>query len=145
MIKYVKGDIFNSTANLLVNPVNSVGIMGAGLARQFKNRYPVMFKDYKEDCKKGLYVGGSCKIYGEVACLATKQHWKDPSQLRYITDGLRRLWLQMYGKKITSVAIPRLGCGLGGLDWDDVKQLIEFRFRNYHKIPNSVLFLMMVD
>ena len=125
----VHGDIFNSEAQLLVNPVNCVGAMGKGLALQFKNRYPDMDRQYREDCKNGLVKTGNVIIYAVpdgklVANLPTKDHWRRPSRMEYVVDGLENLLEQMRLRELQSVAIPALGAGLGGLEWDDVEQAI---------------------
>lgn len=127
MITFLKGNIFDSTCDILVNPVNTVGVMGAGLALKFKSRYPGMFQRYFDDCRAGLLHVGSVKLYPVefgtkfVACFPTKQHWKKPSEMIWLDAGLEDLKLKLHGR---SCAIPRLGCGLGGLYWNDVRELI---------------------
>ena len=132
MIKYVKGNILESDAEALVNPVNCVGVMGAGLAKQFKAKYPEMFDKYKELCKQGKFHGGHIHIY-QIKCkrrfiinFATKVHWKDKAKLDYIKFGLGTLvYFLKYTPLIKSSAIPALGCGCGGLNWQDVKEIME--------------------
>lgn len=120
MIKYVKGNILESDAEALVNPVNCVGVMGAGLAKQFKAKYPEMFDKYKELCKQGKFHGGHIHIYqikGKrrfIINFATKVHWKDKAKLDYIKFGLGTLvYFLKYTPLIKSIAIPALGCGDG--------------------------------
>lgn len=133
MIRYVNGDLFKSKADALVNPVNSVGVMGAGLAKKFKEKYPDMFDKYRELCKQGKFYGGYIHIYqirGEkrfIVNFATKEHWKDKSKIEYIIAGLATLHdiLRYTPIPIKSIAIPALGCGYGGLKWDEVKEAIE--------------------
>ena len=131
----IRGDIFNPPVPVeaVVNPVNCVGVMGAGLALQFKKRYPEMFTDYKAAALRGFIQLGlvncwacpSNSKFKYILNFPTKQHWKDPSRLAAVKDGLSDLvmWVQILD--IKSIAIPALGCGLGGLDWHDVKPLIE--------------------
>lgn len=125
-------NILDDDAEILVNTVNCVGVMGAGVALDFKNRFPKMFVKYKADCMKGLYVPGA--VYFEpfddgpkrlICNFTTKNHWKFNSQYEWIITGLYQLrnFLKYSDKK--SIAIPPLGCGLGGLDWTIVKQLIQ--------------------
>lgn len=132
MITYIKGNIFESKADVLVNPVNTVGIMGAGLAKQFKDQFPNMYEAYKMLCKIGVVETGSIVWFNgsdrTIANLPTKRHWKNPSKLEWISEGLNALHNDMYRGGYTSVALPKLGCGLGGLKWEVVKDLIELEF-----------------
>lgn len=134
MIKYVSGDIFNSKADVIVNPVNLVGIMGAGLAKQFKERYSKMFSIYKKACNKRLFVKGTLMLIQEedhrVLLFPTKNHWKDKSELDFISKGLLKFVMTYQERGIKSVAFPRLGCGLGGLKWEDVKPIMELYLEN---------------
>ena len=129
MIKYVNGDIFESECQTLVNPVNTVGVMGAGLARNFAISFPGMASEYCHLCQIGLFTIGKLWIWrtGErwVMCFPTKKDWRDPSRLEYIEAGLKNLVDTYETRGITSIALPKLGCGLGGLSWPDVKSLIE--------------------
>lgn len=129
MIEYCTGSIFDSGCEALVNPVNCVGVMGAGLAKQFKERFPFAYQAYKSLCEDGyLEPGGTmyCTDNGvKIIALATKDHWKDNSELEFISEGLYDLSRWLNSSEIHSIAIPALGCGLGGLDWNDVKPLIE--------------------
>lgn len=134
MITYLHGNIFDSPCPILVNPVNCVGVMGAGLAKEFKDRYPGMFSIYKTYCKNNLLNPGKIAIVvadlesdKRILLFPTKQHWQDQSKLEWIEDGLQELAMQIYSGIITDpIAMPKIGCGLGGLDWDSqVKPLIE--------------------
>ncbi len=129
MIKYVSGDIFNSDCQTLVNPVNCVGVMGAGLAWQFAERYPKLEREYRCICRNKLLTIDKlwiCRYSGKwVLCFPTKRHWRAPSKLKYIEAGLRNLVKTYKTRGITSIAFPKLGCGLGGLDWNDVRALME--------------------
>lgn len=129
MIEYIKGDIFQSPAQVLVNTVNTVGVMGKGLALEFKKRYPKMFEEYRNACEhKKLSVGKLMLWYGQdhwVLLFPTKQHWRYPSELSYIENGLIR-FVETYAKSnISSIAFPKLGCGNGELDWNNVKPIME--------------------
>ncbi|MFK4087257.1 macro domain-containing protein [Kribbella sp. NPDC020789] len=128
-----ESDLFDSSAEILVNPVNTHGVMGAGLARQFKQRYPSMFAAYRDRCRLGLVRVGDIDVHvvegGSsprviVANFPTKQHWRDPSRLQWIESGLVALHRVIVESGAVSVAVPPLGCGLGGLDWGDVSSRI---------------------
>lgn len=133
MIETVYGDIFGVGAEAIVNPVNTVGVMGAGLAKQFKVRYPYSFAKYTESCLKGTFDIGSLIVVQEedvvVIMFPTKKHWRNPSRVEYIDAGLETLRRTCESVGIGSVAIPELGCGLGGLDFEkDVRPLVEKHF-----------------
>lgn len=134
-IRYVEGNILDDDAECLVNPVNCVGVMGAGLARQFKERFPDNFRIYRDGCRSGDvrvgHVFGVClsiRGHGSIANLPTKDHWRDPSRIEWVRLGVDDLARYVRRNGIRSVAIPQLGCGLGGLDWADVRPLIEAAF-----------------
>lgn len=141
MIEYITGkSIFESNAQTLVNPVNCVGIMGAGLALQFKNLFPNMFQEYKELCDNGgLSVGKSFLYKGNkwIYNFPTKVHWKDNSKIEYINDGLKNFVDTYKRRQIRSIAFPKIGAGLGGLYWEDVKKSMEYYLKNID-IPVSV-------
>lgn len=130
MISYVRGDIFNSTCQTLVNPVNTDGVMGAGLAKRFKERYPEMFRRYQVFCKTRDFHVGTLWLYRAkhlpwVLCFPTKMRWQHPSRIEWIAEGLMKLKDTYEQQGITSIAIPPLGCGLGGLNFErEVKPLI---------------------
>jgi O-acetyl-ADP-ribose deacetylase (regulator of RNase III) len=129
LVIFVKGDIFQSPAQVLTNTVNCVGVMGKGLALEFKNRFPQLFRDYKQKCKKGQVVPGKPYLWEDestqILNFPTKRHWCDNSLLQDIEDGLKYLASSYEQKSIQSIAMPALGCGLGELKWTDVKPLIE--------------------
>lgn len=123
------GDMFNSKCEALVNPVNTKGVMGKGLALAFKNKYPAHFENYKRACQNGEMTTEEVLAYQEIngpmiICLATKDDWRDSSKIEYVSAGLDNLVKQIETLGIRSVAIPKLGCGLGGLDWNKVRPLI---------------------
>ncbi|RMG31027.1 MAG: phosphatase [Bacteroidetes bacterium] len=132
MIKYFKGNLLHADAEALVNTVNTVGVMGKGIALQFKENFPQNYKAYKEAVKRREVEIGKMFVWERqgaerphyIINFPTKTHWRFPSQLSYITDGLKDLRQVILDKGIQSVAIPPLGCGNGGLDWQVVKPLI---------------------
>ena len=126
-------DLFDSGAEILVNAVNTRGVMGAGLARQFKQRYPSMFAAYRDRCQIGLVSIGSIDVHVVendlsrrviVANFPTKEHWRDPSELQWVEAGLVALRQVVVESRAQSIAVPPLGCGLGGLNWSDVSERI---------------------
>jgi len=131
MIRYMTGDLFESGVQALVNPVNCQGVMGAGLAKAFKERFPENFEAYKEVCElNGLEPGGTYTMFDEdadvyIINLSTKNRWREPSRLEWVGEGLEALRDNIVALEITSVALPALGCGLGDLRWSDVKPMIE--------------------
>ena len=140
MIKYVKGDIFNSPSKIIVNTVNIVGVMGKGVALEFKKRYPEMFDRYQELCKKQLLDVGKLYLWRGsekwVLLFPTKKHWRYPSKIEYIEKGLRKFVENWDKLGSNTISFPRLGCGNGGLDWQDVKPLME---KYLSKIPMQIL------
>ena len=133
MITFTKGDLFESQAEALVNAVNCVGVMGKGIAYQFKRRFPENFRLYYEAClfrevKAGkMFITQPTELGAPrwIVNFPTKLHWRDPSKLEWIEAGLKDLRRFLIEQKVQSVAIPALGAGLGGLDWSDVRALIE--------------------
>lgn len=132
MIEYVKNDILQADAEALVNTVNCVGVMGRGIALQFKNAYPDNFKQYKLACDRGDVTPGNMLIHRTgmltnpkfIINFPTKRHWKGKSHIEDIESGLDALVADIKALNITSIAIPPLGSGLGGLPWEQVRQLI---------------------
>ncbi|MBP9209045.1 MAG: macro domain-containing protein [Saprospiraceae bacterium] len=134
MIHYKTGNLLDSEATALVNTVNTVGVMGKGIALQFKNMFPNNFKLYAEACKNKEVKVGKLLVTEEEALLAgkkiiinfpTKTNWRLPSEYQYIESGLVELVKVIKEKNIKSIAIPPLGSGNGGLDWNRVKQILE--------------------
>lgn len=125
------GDIFESKAQILVCPVNIVGVMGAGLAKQFKQKYPDMEPWYKELCSGGLWFGQMPIWNKKVMLFVTKQHWKDLSTYSILLNGLER-FKAVYGSGefFATIAFPLLGAGLGGLDPRAVKEIMMFMLKN---------------
>jgi len=142
MIIIKNGDLFTSNCECLVNTVNCVGVMGKGIALQFKEKYPHMFTVYQTACKTGqLSEGGDLWLfalsqylpfgdlmfsnYPKILCFATKEHWKNPSKIEWIERGLKRLVDNFDKYKFKSIAFPKLGCNNGGLNYENqVKPLM---------------------
>lgn len=136
MIELTHGDILKADAEALVNTVNTVGVMGRGIALQFKNAFPANFKVYKAACDRGEVRPGRMFVYDlghmtnprYIINFPTKVHWKNRSRLADIESGLAALREEIIRLDIRSIAIPPLGCGLGGLNWIDVRPRIERAF-----------------
>ncbi len=123
-IHYQRGDIFSSTAQVIVNTVNCQGVMGKGLALAFKQKYPEMFAVYQYECQTGKLKIGRPTIYQKstpwILNFPTKNHWRHPSKLEYIEKGLSFFVKNYKRAGITSIAFPKLGAQNGKLAWDDV-------------------------
>lgn len=133
MIHYTQGDILRDESEALVNTVNCVGVMGRGIALQFKNLFPQNFKNYAKACQNKEVQPGRMFVYetGQLTSpryiinFPTKRHWRGKSRMEDVEAGLSALVETIRERKIRSIAIPPLGSGLGGLDWAEVKQRIE--------------------
>lgn len=130
-IEQTKGDLFDSGCEALVNAVNCVGVMGGGIAVEFKRRFPNYFQDYAIWCRAHSLEPGYCEHFETeverprwIISLPTKAHYRDPSKLSYVANGLKDLRMKIEELEIKSIAIPALGCGLGGLKWEAVAPLI---------------------
>lgn len=130
MITYIKGDIFTSECQTIVNTVNCLGVMGKGIALEYKKRYPEMFEIYKEFCKKKmlniglLYLYKSKKDKKWILNFPTKYDWRKPSQYEYLEKGLQKFVDTYKQKGITSIAFPLLGTQNGCLDKEEVKKIM---------------------
>ena len=131
MIYFTTGDIFWCGAEALVNPVNCVGVMEKGIALKCKKLYPENYKEYREACKwlkpGKLYthrVSDPSNHVKYIINFPTKDHWRNPSKLEYISEGLDALKDEINTLRLYSITIPALGCGCGGLNWRDVEPLI---------------------
>lgn len=123
------GDIFESDCRTLVNTVNCVGVMGKGVAREFKSRFPRMYADYRKRCERGEVEPGRPYLFEDLLGVSvlnfpTKDHWRSSSRLSFVSEGLDWLVAHWDDLGLTSVAFPPLGCGNGGLDWADVGPLM---------------------
>jgi O-acetyl-ADP-ribose deacetylase (regulator of RNase III) len=124
------GNLLQADVDALVNTVNAEGVMGKGIALQFKKAFPDNFRSYERDCKAGEVAPGRMHVVRRIASprfiinFPTKKHWRHPSKIEYVRDGLRDLVAKVRELGIRSIAIPPLGCGNGGLDWSDVSPLI---------------------
>lgn len=136
IIEYKNGDMFDEPTEAIVNTVNCVGVMGKGVALEFKRRWPSNFKAYKIACADKSLIPGKMFIFDNGGFLdsekhrflinfPTKQHWRSKSKIEYVKDGLVDFVEQIRRLGIKSVALPPLGCGNGGLEWSDVRPLIE--------------------
>lgn len=126
---YRLGNIVNDDADILVNTVNVVGVMGKGVALAFKQRWPSIVPAYTAACRSGRLRGGGCLLFPlpdgrRWAALATKEHWRAPSRLEWVEAGLNELARLADAAGAHSIAIPPPGCGAGGLDWASVKPLV---------------------
>lgn len=133
MIKFVTGNLFNAKVDALVNTVNTAGVMGKGLALQFKKAFPANSKAYEAACRRGdvqigkmfVFDAGGIVLPRYIINFPTKKHWRSPSKLEYVEQGLGALIEVIRDRQIRSIAIPPLGAGLGGLDWREVRLVIE--------------------
>lgn len=140
MIEFQRGDILQADAEALVNTVNCVGIMGRGIALQFRKEFPENYQVYKAACDRQELQPGKMLVFDLsrlqpprfVINFPTKRHWKSKSRIEDIQSGLRALVEEVQRLKIQSIAIPPLGCGLGGLNWQEVRPMIEQAF---HELP----------
>lgn len=129
-------DLFQASVDALVNPVNTHGVMGAGLAREFRLRHPAMFQEYRRICDRGMLDVGQMHFWltGQlqprfIVNFPTKRDWREPSRLPWVRAGLEELARQVVLRQIPSIAVPALGCGLGGLDWATVRREVWTMFR----------------
>jgi O-acetyl-ADP-ribose deacetylase (regulator of RNase III) len=128
VLQFHRTSLLSSPVQTLTNTVNTVGVMGKGIAAEFKSRYPEMFSEYKERCDRGQFKPGSIWLWKGldqwVLNFSTKNHWRNPSRLEYIEKGLLEFRKSYEELGIREIAFPRLGCGNGGLNWDDVRPLM---------------------
>jgi O-acetyl-ADP-ribose deacetylase (regulator of RNase III) len=131
MIKFLDGNFWHYPADARINTVNCVGVMGKGVALEFKERYPTMFRVYQKLCKGGAIKPGHVWEYVvasnfTIFNMATKDHWRNPSQYIWIKEGLVTLRrLLENSPRVRTITIPALGCGNGGLQWANVSEMIE--------------------
>lgn len=147
MIEFAHGDLLRSAVEALVNTVNCVGVMGAGVALQFKRAYPSNFRTYVAACRRGdvqpgrmLVVETGLLMPRLIVNFPTKRHWREGSRLADIDAGLDALVGEVRLRRISSIALPPLGCGLGGLDWRIVRPRIE---RAFEAVAHDVRVLVL--
>ena len=141
MIEYKIGDILSEEAEALVNSVNCVGVMGRGIALQFKRAFPDNFKAYAEACKRDEVRPGRMFVFETgwmgpryIINFPTKRHWRGKSRMEDIDAGLEALAHEIRKRNIRSIALPPLGSGLGGLEWADVRARIEDGLRGFGEV-----------
>lgn len=138
MLTYVRTSLFDSPAQTLVNTVNVVGVMGKGIALEFKERYPAMFKAYKKLCDSHSLDTGKLHLWRAsdhwILNFPTKSTWRQPSKIEYIEAGLETFQRSYKQMGIASISFPPLGCGNGNLNWKDVRPLME-RYLSKVDIP----------
>lgn len=146
MIDFVDGDILSDKSDALVNTVNCVGIMGRGMALQFKNAYPENFKAYEKACKAGAVVPGKMFVFDTgdlfgvrwIINFPTKRHWRGASKIEDIESGLKDLKSVIRSLGIKTISLPPLGCGLGGLNWSEVKALIVNEMEEFQDVKIQI-------
>lgn len=147
MIELKKGNILKQDAEAIVNTVNCVGVMGRGIALQFKKAFPDNFKLYEAACERGdikpgsMFVFDTQNIYNPryIINFPTKRHWKGKSRMEDIESGLKALTQEIQARQIKSIAVPPLGCGLGGLNWNEVLPKIKSAFE---ALPNVKVIIL---
>lgn len=136
MLEMVKGNLLEAQAAALVNTVNTVGVMGKGIALQFRQAFPENYNFYRKACEQGEVLPGRMLIFETrkltnprfIINFPTKRHWRGKTQIKDIEDGLQDLIAEIKARQIPSIAVPPLGCGNGGLKWGQVHPLIEKAF-----------------
>ncbi|MBA4494365.1 macro domain-containing protein [Paenactinomyces guangxiensis] len=142
MIEYRTGNLLHSEAEALVNAVNCVGVMGKGIALQFKQAYPENFSFYERACRENKVKPGKVLVFltglftnpQYIVNFPTKRHFRGKSTLEDIRNGLDDLIKEIQILNIKSIAVPRLGCGNGGLEWEEVQPLMEEAFARVPKV-----------
>ncbi len=148
LIRFKTGDLLAEDVEALVNTVNCYGVMGKGIALQFKERFPDNFLAYAEACERGEVRPGRMFVFETgapagprfIINFPTKRHWRYPSRMGDIETGLDDLARVIQEHRIRSIAMPALGCGLGGLDWNDVRPRIEEALRGTPHLVDAVVF-----
>jgi O-acetyl-ADP-ribose deacetylase (regulator of RNase III) len=145
VIRFLRGNLFDSDAEALVNTVNTHGVMGKGIALEFKKRFPANYEFYRQACEQGQVQIGKMLVFPTqslqpqyIINFPTKQHWRGRSKLEYIQRGLQDLVCVVQQQGIRSIALPPLGCGHGGLRWEQVKPLIEQAFASLPDVEVQV-------
>lgn len=142
MIRFTTGDILAEDTEALVNTVNCVGVMGRGIALQFKKAYPENFRAYAKGCERGdvrpgrmfVFETGTLTNPHYIVNFPTKRHWRGKSRIDDINSGLKDLVNVIRWRGIRSIAVPPLGCGLGGLEWSNVRSRIENALSEFNQL-----------
>ncbi|MBP0017594.1 MAG: macro domain-containing protein [Cyanobacteria bacterium SBLK] len=142
MIQFKQGNLLEEKTEALTNTINCVGVMGKGIALQFKRAYPENFRAYKKACDAKQVQPGRMFVFATetlfnpryIINFPTKNHWRGKSKLTDIKTGLNALVAEICKHDIKSIAIPPLGCGNGGLDWEQVKPAIVNAFKDFTEI-----------
>ena len=145
MIKYIeKGDIFSiSGVSSYAHGCNCAGAMGKGIALQFRSKYPEMYSEYKTMCEEGIYKPGDVFDYnygdGHIYNLATQATWRTKAKIKYIEQSVKTMLELAMRDNVTKIAIPAIGAGLGGLKWDEVKDVLNRVSADYPAIELYVV------
>lgn len=145
MVKYIEyGNIFNlKDIHNYAHGCNCAGAMGKGIALQFKEKYPLMYREYKELCKDGLFSLGDVYIYkynnGVIFNLGTQVSWRTKADINAIEKAIKIMFQHAFQNDINKIALPKIGAGLGGLNWNDVKTIINKVADEYPKIDLFVV------
>ena len=142
MLHPTRGDLLHADAEALVNTVNCVGVMGKGIALHFKLAFPANFEAYREACRRGEVCPGRMFVFPTglpanprfIVNFPTKRDWREGSRLEDIDAGLQELTVEIRRLGIGSIAVPPLGCGLGGLEWEAVRPRIEAAFADMPEV-----------
>lgn len=145
-LRVTTGNLLTDESEAVVNTVNTVGVMGKGVALQFRRAYPDMFEDYKAHVATGEFKVGSIHIWENpspvgpryIINFPTKRHWRGKSKLEYIESGLRALVPALRSRGVRTIAMPPLGCGAGGLDWNAVLPLVRQAFEEVEDIAATI-------
>ncbi|MEJ7710957.1 MAG: macro domain-containing protein [Pyrinomonadaceae bacterium] len=150
MIEHTTGNLLEADAEALVNTVNTVGVMGKGIALQFRQGYPENYEAYRKACAQGEVQPGRMFVFATgtltnpryIINFPTKRHWKGKTKIQDVRDGLQALIAEVKAREIKSIAVPPLGCGNGGLDWNEVRPMIETAFA---ELPDVCVLLFAPD
>ena len=149
-IVFKQGNLFESSDEAIVNAVNCVGVMGKGIALQFKKRFPENYIEYKKLCSLGKVQPGKMFVYRctddffdhkkplFIINFPTKQHWRGKSKIEFVEEGLNDLISVIKEEGIKSISIPAIACGNGGLDWNLVKDLIKTKLSNLDNVQINI-------
>ncbi|MCB9913248.1 MAG: macro domain-containing protein [Planctomycetes bacterium] len=144
MIVFIRGDLFKSRCEALLNPINCTPAMGKGLALEFRRTFPGLYEHHQRQVAAGMVHPGALTFFRPrmegrlIVGMPTKRHWRDGSRLEDVVAGIEalRAFLDEPGSP-ASIAIPAIGCGLGGLRWDVVKELLRKAFEDHSKVVHA--------